>query len=376
MTQEFDGIHRSLYPGTQEAPYLDAAAVGIISSDVREAILQITADHEANGIGAWIAGADPQKALAVERLAALVNGSRSSIALTQNTSTGLAIVANGIQWRHGDNIVVPVNEFPSNFYPWTQLRRHGVEIREVPMAEGHALISDFGKLIDDRTRVVAVSAVQYSSGYRYDLRALGDFCRQLDALLVVDGTQALGAMTIDVRASLIDVLVVSAHKWMLGPLGIGFAHFSERALNSLYPSTTGWLSVDRPFDFDHEPKLAVDARRYESGTENAAGIVGISAAVNLVLKAGPAAIESHILHAGAYLAKLLRDLGWRVLNDYGDEHRSGILIASSGRNDAGYHRRLLDNGVRCSLRGGGVRFSPHYFTSSSDLHRVADVVAA
>jgi cysteine desulfurase/selenocysteine lyase len=259
---------RALYPGTCEQSYLDAAAIGLVSTRVEAAVADVLRDQTLRGKAAaakWTATADRTRGLAAE----LIGGRATNVAFTQNTSTGNALVANGIDWTDGDNIVVPTDEFPSNFYPWTQLRRHGVQVREVPMIDGRADLDLLPGMIDAKTKVVAISAVQYTSGYRYDLGRLGDLCRSRDALLVVDGTQAAGAMVIDADAAGIDALVVSAHKWMNGPLGIGFVHFSDRAMDRLHPSTVGWLSVEHPYDFDHEPRLADDGRRFESGTENA-----------------------------------------------------------------------------------------------------------
>ncbi len=365
-------LFRDLYPGADECVYLDVAAVGLISTRVREAMLQTLENHE--GLG--IAGSEQRAetlALTRRRVAELIGGHTDRVAFTQNTSTGLAIVANGIDWAEGDNILVPAGEFPSNFYPWTQLRRRGIELREVPMIDGHADLGALADLADERTRLLSISAVQYSSGYRYDLAEIGAYCRQAGILFVVDATQAAGALTIDADRDGIDVLAASAHKWMLGPLGIGFVHLSPGAMEALNPSVVGWLSVDRPFDFDHDPILAPDGRRFESGTENAVGIAGLGAAIDLVLTAGRDVVENCVLDATAELSALLIDRGWELRRTPDRRNWSGILIATSGADDAMFER-LRVAGVRCSLRGGGIRFSPHYFTDPADLHRVHDLV--
>ncbi|MDA0180114.1 aminotransferase class V-fold PLP-dependent enzyme [Solirubrobacter phytolaccae] len=366
---------RDLYPATRDQVYLDVAAVGIVSTRVEAAMAEVLAAHGRRGIGA-AAGWGAMIARARALVAALVGGHEDRVAFTQNTSTGLALVANGVDWSAGDNVVVPAGEFPSNFYPWTQLRRRGVELREVPMVDGHADLAAAAALVDDRTRVLAISAVQYSSGYRYDLAPLGELCRARDTLLVVDGTQAAGALTLDADATGIDVLAVSAHKWMLGPLGIGFVALSERAMGRLHPSTAGWLSVERPFDFDHEPQLAGDGRRFESGTENMVGIAGLGATVGIVLELGREAVETLVLDRTAELTELLIAAGLTPTRTSERSHWSGILIATTGDDDAALHRRLLDADVRCSLRGGGIRFAPHYYTTASDIERLAAALPA
>ena len=155
-------------------------------------------------------------------MAELIGSAENRIAFTQNTAPGLPLVANGIDWVAGDNIVVPADEFPSNFYPWSSLRRIGVEVREVPTHEGHAPVAAFATAVDDHTRVLAISTVQYTTGHRNDLEALSQIAHHHGTLFVVDGTQSAGALSIDCDSTGIDVLAVSAHKWMLGPLGIGF----------------------------------------------------------------------------------------------------------------------------------------------------------
>ena len=361
---------RGLYPGVRDQVYLDVAAVGIVSTRVEAAMAEVLADHCRRGIGAaaeWRAMINRTRTLVAE----LVGGGADRLAFTQNTSTGLALVVNGIDWSRGDNVVVPAEEFPSNFYPWTQLRRRGVEVREVAVVDGHADLEAIALLVDRRTRVLAISAVQYSSGYRYDLRPLGELCRARDTLLVVDGTQAVGAMVVDADAAEIDVLAVSAHKWLLGPFGIGFVALSERAMQRLHPSTTGWLSVEEPFAFDHEPRLATDGRRFESGTENAAGIAGLGATIATVLEIGREAVETTVLDRTAELADLLEAAGLRISRPADRSRHSGILIATTGHDDAMLYRRLVQARVRCSLRGAGIRFSPHYYTTTSNLEHLA-----
>jgi cysteine desulfurase/selenocysteine lyase len=367
---------RTLYPGAAEVAYLDSAAVGLISTRVHAAMTQVLTGHQQFGIAAapeWRAHAQQVRA----SVARLVGGASDRVVFTQNTSAGLATVTNGLDWREGDNVVVPAGEFPSNFYPWLQLRRRGVQVREVAMTDGHAAVEDLLAALDSRTRVLAISAVQYTSGYRYDLSALGSACQNSDALLVVDGTQAVGAVSVDVDQLGIDVLAVSAHKWLLGPFGIGFAHLSPRAMDRLMPSTVGWLAVEEPFAFGHEPRLAEDGRRFESGTENSAGIAGLGATVGLVHELGQSRVEIRVLDLVEQLTTVLEEAGMKVHMPVDRDRRSGIVIASSASTPHRLlHDRLLAHGVRCSLRGNGLRLAPHYFTSREDLARVPDALRA
>jgi selenocysteine lyase/cysteine desulfurase len=361
---------RALYPGAEECVYLDTAAVGLVSTRVRDAVTDVLEEHVTRGIAAapaWTDHADHTRGLIAE----LIGGRAANVAFTQNTSTGIALVANGIDWAEGDNVVVPADEFPSNFYPWLAQRRHDVEVREVPMVDGHADLAALGQLVDGHTRVVAISAVQYTSGHRYDLAEVRALSRH--ALLLVDGTQAAGALVIDADAAGVDALAVSAHKWLNGPFGIGFVHLSDRAMEVLQPSTTGWLSVEHPFDFDHEPRMASDGRRFESGTHNAAGIAGLAASVSTVLEIGRDEVERVVLSRAAELQALITAEGLQAPRSANSSQHSGIVFATSGEpdTDAATYQRLIANGIRCSLRSAGVRFSPHYFNSPQDLSAAA-----
>lgn len=367
------GLYRDLYPGTDEFVYLDVAAVGIISTRVAEAMATYASGHAKRGIGDASYRVD-EIAQARRAVAELVGSEGSRIAFTQNTATGLALVANGVDWAEGDNIVVPAAEFPSNSYPWTQLRRLGVEVRQIPPRDGHAPVSALAAAVDHRTRVLAISTVQYTTGHRNDLEALSLAAHDHTALFVVDGTQSVGALSIDCDLIGVDLLAVSAHKWMLGPLGIGFVALSPRAMTELHPSVVGWMSVEDPFAFDHEPRLADDARRFESGTENVAGIAGLRQTAQQVLELGSETVERQVLDRADELEELLIEHGWFSLRTPDRRRLSGIVIATTGRDDDAVHARLLDAGIRCSLRGGGIRFSPHYYTSSADLEAVRAVL--
>ncbi|KQS54770.1 hypothetical protein ASG36_20195 [Geodermatophilus sp. Leaf369] len=362
---------RQLYPGARSTVYLDSAAVGLVSTRVRTAVVELLSSHMDGGIVAapsWRVHQESVRAAAAE----LVGGRPDGISFTQNTSTGLALVTNGLRWVPGDNVVLPAQEFPSNSYPWRGLRALGVEVREVPMRDGAADLDALSGLVDDRTRVVTISAVQYSSGHRYDLGRVSEIAHRQGALLVVDGTQAVGALAVDVTG--LDVLAVSAHKWLLGPFGIGFVHLSQRARDVLRPTTVGWLSVADPFAFTVEPDLATDGRRFESGTENAAGVAGLGATLDLLHELGRSAVEETVLENAALLTELLRTAGLEVHRAIDPSAHSGIVIASRADISPGaLHEALLVGGVRCSLRGAGVRFAPHYFSSEDDLAHAAHV---
>lgn len=325
-----------------------------------------------NAIDHASGGFDPAWRDDIERVrgqvAWLVGSHAENVAFVQNTSFGLSVAANGIDWQPGDNVVLPAQEFPSNYYPWLNLKSRGVETRTVAAREGHASVDDIAAAIDGRTRVVTLSAVQYSNGHRYDLSTIGEICRERGVLLVVDGTQAVGALRIDVEASGIDVLAVSSHKWMLGPPGIGFVALSSRALDQVQPSVVGWLSVTDPFAFDYRFDLPASATRFEPGTENVIGTVGLGGTVSLLQELGPAWVEDRVLDLTDHACREVTARGFMVQSPRHDHERSGIVIFSKTDVDPEYlHQRLTSAGVKCAVRAGGIRFSPHYYNTIDEI---------
>ena len=279
----------------------------------------------------------------------------------QNTSHGISTVALGLDWRPGDNVVVPALEFPSNLLAWKALAARGVEVREVafPLADA----------IDARTRVVAVSSVQFYSGYRVPLREI----ERGDALLVVDGTQSVGALDLDMERDGIDVLVVSAHKWMLGPLGIGFMAFSERAFERVTPPLVGWLSVNEPFAFRRELDYLPDAGRFEPGTENASGTYGLVERFREIAALGIERIEATVLGLTNHLVDRAAAAGLEVVSP---PERSGIvLLRAPGADAAEVFARVEAAGIVASLRAGAVRISPHAYNTVDELDAVIQVMS-
>jgi cysteine desulfurase/selenocysteine lyase len=258
---------------------------------------------------------------------------------------------------------VPALEFPSNLLAWKALAGRGVEVRavELPLVDA----------IDARTRAVAVSTVQFYSGYRVPLRAIADACGH--ALFVVDGTQSVGALGVDMAADGVDVLVVSAHKWMLGPLGIGFMAFSERAFARVTPPLVGWLSVNEPFAFRRELDYLPDARRFEPGTENASGTYGLVERFREIDALGIGRIEATVLALTNHLVDRAAAAGLEVVSP---PERSGIvLLRVPGEDPAAVFARVTDAGIVASLRSGAVRISPHAYNTFDELDFVVQTMS-
>lgn len=366
---------RAAFPVAAREAFLNHAAVGPTSRGVIAAIQAQMRRHAEDPFGMAAtnhAEADAGRALA----ARLVGGAPANIAYIQNTSHGLSLIANGLGLKPGDNVVLPEPEFPSNTLPWLRLAAQGVEIRRVPVPDGRVGPDTLRPAIDARTRVVTLSHVQYFNGHRVDIAAIAPVCRAAGALLVVDGTQSIGAIALDAAATGVDALVVSAHKWMLGPLGIGFMALSDAAMDRVAVTVPGWLSVREPFAFRNTLDYLPDAQRYEPGTENAGGICGLTERLREIEAFGIAAIEARILTLLDHAAARLEALGATVVHQAAPRHRSGIMVfAHKALDSAAVVAGLLERRVRVSLRHGRVRLSPHYWNSAQDIDALANGVA-
>ncbi|MBI1818161.1 MAG: aminotransferase class V-fold PLP-dependent enzyme [Deltaproteobacteria bacterium] len=312
-----------------------------------------------------------------ELCARLVGATATEIAFIANTSTGLSLIASGLTWRAGDNVVAVDGDYPSNVYPWWGLRRFEVETRMVAPRNGRVTVDDIRTLVDDRTRVVTVSAVDWQTGFRCDLASIGSFCRERRVLFCVDGIQAVGALQIDVARALIDCMAVGGHKWLLAPEGCGFLFVSRRVVEQLQPSLLGWNSVvdpdnHLPYHFDLRP----DATRFESGSPPHLGVHALGPSLELLHEVGAAAIEARVIDLTAQLAAGLRQRGAEIVSPWGARERSGILTFRLGSDPAGLVDRLDAQGVLCRSRAGGVRLAPHFYNNEHDIARFFAVLDA
>lgn len=318
----------------------------------------------------WCAQVDAVRA----GYARLIGASAEEIAFVKNTAEGLSLIAAGLSWQAGDNVVAVADEYPSNIYPWLGLARQGVETRLAARHGARFGVDDVAAVVDGRTRLVTVSAVDWQSGFRPDLAALGEFCRRRDILFVVDGIQAVGALRIDVQACAIDAMAVGGHKWLLAPEGCGALFVSRRVLDRVTPVLLGWKSVsdaDTYLPYHFTPRD--DAAKFEPGSQMHLGITAFAAAIELQWVLGPAAIEAAVLEVTDVLADELRALGATILSPRDGVERSGILTFARG-DSAALHAALTAAGVVCRPRMGGVRLAPHCYTDGDDVDRVLRVV--
>ena len=366
---------RALFPIATRYAYLDHAANAPLATPVRSTmdVYLTRMTEEPFDLAHW----ERLRSQVRTRIAELLSVGPESITFTKNTTAGLGLVAAGLDWEAGDNIVGVHHEFPSNIYPWMALKRKGVELRLYQPELGRIDVKAVVRLCDQRTRVLAISAVQFWSGFRTDLGALGNALRGRDVLLVLDAVQAVGGLQVDLSRTPVDFLAVGAQKWLLGPMGAGFAYIGPRMLDRLNPVIIGPESVVNEREYvNYDLSFKPGARRFEESAPNYAGILGMGAAVNLLLRCGAPVVEEVVLRLADRLRDELPTRGYElVMKPTTPSERSGIVSFRHPRMvPAELHARLREAGVIISLRGDFLRASPHYYNSDEDLDRLLEAL--
>ena len=382
--------------------YLNHAAVAPWPRRAVAAVIRFAEENGRRGAAGYPAWLATERRLR-ERLADLLGApSPDDIALVKNTSEGLSILAQGLDWRPGDNVVGIAQEFPSNRIPWEALREQGVEYRTLdlrgstklavnpacaPPREGAGIAADaqvtadietaLEGLCDDRTRVMAVSSVQYARGERLDLERLAAACHRRGILLFVDAIQSLGALPMDLRHIPADAVVADGHKWLLGPEGIGVLYVAPALRPRLRLRQFGWHMVAHPGDYDrHDWTPSPTATRFEPGSPNLLGIHALEASLSLLQEVGLDAVATAIEQRINRLIDLLDQAGFEILTPRAPTRRAGILtfsIPEARFAPMALWRALLTRGVVCAPRGGGIRFSPHFYTDEAALDQAVAI---
>lgn len=358
--------------------YVNHAAVSPWPVRTVEAVKQFA---EENG---YVGSRHYEQWLGVEQelkqsLATLINAeSADEIALLKNTSEGLSLVAQGVTWNPGDNIVISDQEFPSNFIPWDALRHKGVELRIANISQAddpeEAIISQ----MDEHTRLLSISAVQYASGIRMDLSRLGKACKHFKSLFCVDAIQQIGAIQFDTQAIDADFVIADGHKWMLGPEGLAMFYCKKSSMDQLSLQQFGWHMVEDISDFSAMKNWqpASTARRFECGTQNMLSVHALNASIGILLELGMPVVEKAVQDNVQSLIKLFQALpGITILSPQSIERHAGIFtFTKSGVDNQQLYESLVKQGVVCASRGGGIRFSPHFHNFPAQFEKLADSV--
>lgn len=314
-----------------------------------------------------------------ENAARLINApSADDIAFVKNTSEGLSIVAHGLTWKDGDNVVGIHQEFPSNRVVWESLADYGVAFRTLDLARSTDPESDLLSLCDAHTRVMAVSAVQFADGFRLNLEQLGEACRARGILFCVDAIQQIGALPFDAQAIEADFVIADGHKWMLGPEGLGLFYSHPDAREQLTLRQFGWHMRERPGDYEPDSpwKISGTATRFECGSPNMLGIHALNASIGLLLNEGMEKVGKTILERTRFIADWAESRpDIRLLSPISPDRQSGISTLRHRKlPPESLQRHLADNHVVCAVRGGGVRFSPHFYIPLTQLEEACDLL--
>ncbi|UCC55509.1 MAG: aminotransferase class V-fold PLP-dependent enzyme, partial [Gammaproteobacteria bacterium] len=337
--------------------YLNHAAVSPWPQRTAEAVTTFAEENARLGSRNYPRWMQTEQAVR-QQLQRLINAaSADEIALLKNTSEALSVVAWGLSWKAGDNVVITDQEFPSNRIVWESLAPVGVETRAADITRTDNPEAAIIDRIDANTRLVSVSAVQYGTGLKLDLEMIGAACRDRNVLFCVDAIQSLGAMTFDVRACGADFVMADAHKWMLGPEGIALFYCRAEVMEQLSLKQYGWHMVEDFLDFDrHDWEIAGSARRFECGSPNMTGIHALHASLSLLEETGMQNIEQRVLENSRYLIDFIQDHGdeLELITPPADDRHAGI-VTFRPRHEAAQSLfdRLGNENVLCALRGGG-----------------------
>jgi len=364
---------RKEFPVVNSRVFFDHAKVAPVSRRVREAVSAFAGDAAEFGTAhyaEWMRGVEDVRA----SFARLINADPGEVAFVKNTSEGISIVANGIDWCAGDNVVVPDIEFPANVYPWMNLEQRGVETRLARSVDGRVPFEAIAGRVDGRTRVVSVSSVEANSGFRNDLNRLGALCRERGIFFCVDAIQSLGALPMDVKKDRIDFLAADGHKWLMSFEGLGGFYISSRVLEKIHPAVVGWDSVVNATDYmNYDFTLRPDARRFEEGSFNVMSIHALGAALSLLHEVGVENIEARLMQLGDYILEGLRRRGLEILSSTLPGERSGI-ISFAVADPAKLAAVMESNRVSLTVRDGLVRLSPHVYNTEAEADRFFEVL--
>lgn len=308
---------------------------------------------------------------AKDKLSNLLAATPARIAWVDNVSNGLNILAQGLNWKTGDRIILNDVEFPSNVYPFLNLKNNGVEIDFAKSRNGMIDIDDLEKLVTPRTRLLSISLVQFLSGYRANVDAIGELCRKYGIIFCVDAIQGAGVVQIDVNKSKIDFLAGGTQKWFMSSQGLSYIYITEELQNRLVQKNVGWTSVDNSWNFlDYNLSLKSSAERYQNGTLNALGIAIFDASLDLFHNFGMKNIEKKILENTSYFIQKLSEIGIEpILKNVPDSSRAGIVSFKSEKSTEIF-QELERKKIFCAVRAGVVRISPHFYNTHDEIDHV------
>ena len=365
--------YRDIFPHVKQCVYMNHAAVSPLQKYSVGAMQQYFYQRSSEYVEYWTEALEAKEKFK-NLIGQMIRVPADNVALTSNTSMGLNWLAQGLEWKPGDRILLNNYEFPSNVYPFMNLQRQGVEIDFVKHRNGCIEIEDIIEKITPQTCLLSISYVEFLNGYKNDLKRIGEICREHNIIFCVDGIQGIGVMDINAQECGIDFLSCGGHKWLMWPMGTAFFYLSPRIFDQVSPMAVGWLSVEDPWDvFSYEAKLQKTAQRFEPGVFNVTGIIGANAAMEVFLEIGIPNIENRILDTTDYLIERLQEQGLFLHTSLDREHRSGIVTFQHKQADD-LMEHLTKNNIFVSLRDGVVRIAPHFYNTKAEVDLLMDEI--
>jgi len=368
---------RNLFPHIKEGKiYFNHASTGTFSTRVLKVLedqIKEKTTGEIDGYEDFVKTAAETKS----SLGKMINCSANNIAFTDNTTNGLNILAQGLKWNEGDEIILNDLEFPANVYPFLNLKEKGVNIKIVKSENGIIAAEKIMEAVTEKTKLISVSLVQFLTGYRIDIEAIGKFCEEKNIIFCIDAIQGLGAVQLDVKKCRVNFLSCGSQKWLLGIMGLGFIYVDDKLMQNIHPAYAGWLSVENAWDLlEYELKFRPNAERFQPGTLNAFGIYVLNESLKIFFEVGLKLIENAVLNNSIYFINKLDELNFNpILKGLEGKNIAGII--SFKHNEANQIFETLKNkNIHCAVREGMVRFSPHFYNVKDEIDTVVSQLKA
>ncbi len=356
----------------QEIIYFNHASTGPFSSLVTQRLIELLKEKSESNIDDYPSFLKVMEETK-ELLALLINCNVDRTAFVDNTTNGLNIIAQSIEWKKGDRILLNDVEFPANVYPFLNLKRFGVEVDFVKSVNGIVTAEQIIDSVKPGTKLISVSFVQFLSGYKVDLEKIGNYCRANNIIFCVDGIQGIGAVNIDVQKSKIDFLSCGTQKWLLGMQGLAFIYIDEKLQQKIIPANVGWLSVNNAWDLlDYKMNLKPSANVFQGGTLNSFGIYAFNTSLKLFSEFGFNNVEEQVLSNTKYFLERLSNSGINTLLAGCDENNFAGIVTYKPENPEKVFEKLTKKKIICSLREGLIRFSPHFYNTFQEIDIVVD----
>lgn len=365
--------YRALFPHTQNMVYMNHASVSPLSTRVTRAMTEFLHRRSVTEVDVY-PGFSETVLKTKNLIGQLIHASSKDIAFQTNTSEGLNLLANGIKWKRGDRIILFSKDFPAVTQTFGKLIKEGVHLDLIRDRDGRIEVDDILRAMKPTTQLVCLSHVQFLNGFRLNLEEVGRLCNERGIIFAVDAIQSLGVIPVDVKKMKIDFLSSGGQKWLMGPMGTAFVYVSEELRTMLNQAYVGWLSVENPWTFfDLGQRLAKDARRYEIGTLNAIGIVGLAASIGLLIEIGIKNIEKQVTDLNHYLLQGMSTYGVRPAMPYEHDFISGIVSFQISEPEL-IAAKLKEQKIVVSAREKYIRISPHFYNTTEEIDTLLRVL--